>query len=107
MVATSTFDSQLPAIVDVMIEQLRAGYSLSQIFNRLGQTEPDPAGALFRQLMVEVQAGTGYVQALEDQAPRLASAHLGRFVAILRTQLAEGGNLADRLEPLRDDLQAG
>lgn len=102
---TAAFDRQLGDVVWVMATLLRSGYSLRQAFETLAAKAPAPASELCQKIMTQLQGGTALPEVLTHLKTQLPSAHMQKVVETLELQLREGGNLADRLEPLGQSIR--
>ncbi len=96
------FNTQLNDTVLSFIADLRDGYSVLQCIERVSDSAPEPTASEFKLMLEDVQSGTKWPVAIGHMQARVQSKPLGEFIATMHTQLAEGGNLADRLEILLD-----
>jgi type II secretory pathway component PulF len=103
------FDRQLGDAVWVMTTALRSGYNVKQVVEMLAQEAPEPTASEFKRTLQEIEQGRPMLEALQDLHNRMPSAHFAVIVDALKKQRAEGGNLAERLEPLGEAIlkQAG
>lgn len=76
---------------------LRAGYSLLQSLDLAAGELPDPLRGEIAQVTDAIREGQPVIAALTEWAARSATPDVGLFVDTLREQLANGGNLADKL----------
>lgn len=101
---TTAFDRQLASSLDLWIAALRRGYSLKQIMEMIAQHAPEPTASAFQNSLQELQNGLPMDRVLANLADRVASDHWQLVQATFIQQFSEGGNLADRLEPVRAQI---
>ncbi len=100
------FDLQLGDVIWLISSGLRAGYSLQQVFAHLGDLEVEPTASVFMLLSEALQAGRSFDEAGKSGTKEWSSAYLVRLLTVMQTQREMGGNLADRLDPLRVEVLA-
>ena len=100
------FDRQLVGSINLWIRGLRQGYSVAQMIEMVSQHAPEPTASVFCKLAADLQAGGNFEQTLNTLERERPSPSVQRFVETLRTQLQEGGNLADRLETVSTLLES-
>ena len=91
---------QLPDAVDMIVNAMRAGFSLQAAMQFVGQEHPAPLGAEFFRFSEEQRLGVDARAALMDFEERIGSLDAKMFVTSLLIQRETGGNLADVLSGL-------
>lgn len=106
---TLAFDRQLGDLVWTMTTALRAGYSLRQIFEQLAAVAPEPTASACRRLVDDLGKGLSLSEAFANLRETIHSPHLNEIVDTIQKQRQTGGNLANMLEPLGEEIlkQAG
>jgi tight adherence protein B len=99
------FEQQVPQMLSTSSTSLRNGYSLVQCLEMLEQNSAEPVANEFRQLIAEVKSGTNLSQALDNWRGRLPSEDLNIIVATIKVQIANGGNLADKFDLIRQVIE--
>lgn len=97
---TKQFDKQIPLLLRIFENTLRAGYSVPQALEILAKDLPDPAGSEVQQVFDEIKTGTPLPEALDHWLARIPSEDLNLVIATLRVQFEVGGNLADKFNLL-------
>ncbi len=105
---TTTFDRQLGDIVWMIINGLRAGYSLKQVFEALSKETPEPAASAFKRLHADLSAGLALDEAFANLKRAVPSKHLADVLAVIQ-QNHPDWETANILEPLSEKIiaQAG
>jgi tight adherence protein B len=106
MTKAAEFDKQLADLVWSMSTALRAGYSLSQIFEMLASVSPEPTASSCGHVHDDLQHGISLDQALSNWLQSMPSINLGEVVATIQQQLQTGGNLALMLDPVGETILA-
>jgi tight adherence protein B len=91
------FDSQLPDMLSLMVNGLRAGYSIMQAVESVSREMPAPMADEFRRVVQEIQLGIPTHAALNNLTRRIPSADLDFVVTAINVQRETGGNLAEIL----------
>lgn len=91
------FDSQLPDMLSLMVNGLRAGYSIMQAMESVSREMPPPISDEFRRVVQEIQLGIPTGAALNNLTRRIPSADLDLVVTAINVQREVGGNLAEIL----------
>ncbi|MBC8171139.1 MAG: type II secretion system F family protein [Anaerolineae bacterium] len=94
------FDRQLGSTMQSMAVLLRGGYNVLQCFDLLAQRSPEPTASTFQTVVEAIKSGTPMLDALHKLQTEVASPHFNLVIDTLLKQFNEGGNLADRLEPV-------
>jgi Flp pilus assembly protein TadB len=106
MINTRSFDHQLADIVWIMVTALRAGYSLRQVFEKLAAEAHEPAAGACAQVVADLSSGLSLDQALTNWQKAVPSIYLREVVSTILKYRQDGGNLADMLEPVGEDILA-
>ncbi len=101
---TTSIDHQVSDLAWCITCGLRAGYSLRQVIEQLASTAPEPAAGACRQLSAALEQGQDLEAALEGWKQRYPSGALERLAEVIASQQRAGGDLADALEALEQDL---
>ena len=94
----SAFNDQLGDGITLMANGLRAGYSLLQAMEAVGQEMPDPIATEFTRVVREIGLGVDNDRAFSNLLRRVPSADLDLMVTAINVQAEVGGNLAEILE---------
>lgn len=92
------FDLQLGDTLNLMVNSLRAGYSVLQAMEAVAKELPAPVSEEFRRVVQEVQLGIGMPEALDHMLSRINSEDLDLVVTAMNVQREVGGNLAEILD---------
>ncbi|MBT8211840.1 MAG: type II secretion system F family protein [Acidimicrobiia bacterium] len=98
------FESQLPDTLNLVAASLRAGYSLMQAIEAVGQEAPDPTGREFARALSEIRLGRSPVEALKDIAHRIGSVDFDWAVLAIEIQREVGGNLGEVLQTTSETM---
>ncbi len=94
------FNDQLPDMLNLMVNGLRAGYSTVQAMEAVSKELPPPISTEFRRLVQEMQIGIPMEQALDNLYRRIPSDDLDLIIAAINVQREVGGNLAEILDTI-------
>lgn len=89
------FDAQLPEAIDMLVNALKAGYSLQAAMKFIGEEMSEPLGPEFSRFYDEQRLGVDVRTALLNLQSRMDSLDLKMFVTALLIQRETGGNLAE------------
>lgn len=92
------FNEQLPDMLNLMVNGLRAGYSTMQALEAVSREMPSPISTEFRRVVQEMQLGIPMEDALENLIRRIPSDDLDLTIAAVNVQREVGGNLAEILD---------
>ena len=92
------FDDQLPDMLNLMVNGLRAGYSQMQSIEAVSKELPAPISDEFRRVVREIQLGLTMEAALDNLLRRIPSPDLDFIVTAINIQRESGGNLAEILD---------
>ncbi len=92
------FVDQLPDMLNLMVNGLRAGYSQMQSLEAVSKELPSPISDEFRRVVREIQLGLTIEQSLDNLLRRIPSPDLDFIITAINIQRESGGNLAEILE---------
>ncbi|MBL8061506.1 MAG: type II secretion system F family protein [Anaerolineales bacterium] len=92
------FNDQLPDMLNLMVNGLRAGYSTMQAMEAISKELPAPINDEFRRVVQEMQIGIPMETALENLLRRIPSDDLDFVVTAINVQREVGGNLSEILD---------
>jgi len=92
------FNDQLPDMLNLMVNGLRAGYSTLQAMEAVSKELPAPICDEFRRVVQEMQLGIPMERALENLLRRIPSGDLDFLVTAINVQREVGGNLAEIMD---------
>lgn len=94
------FNDQLPDMLNLMVNGLRAGYSTLQAMEAVSRELPPPISEEFRRVVQEMQLGVSMERALDNLLRRIPSDDLDLVITALNVQREVGGNLAEILDTI-------
>jgi tight adherence protein B len=94
------FNEQLADMLNLMVNGLRAGYSVMQALEAVSRELPAPISDEFRRVVQEMQIGISMEKALENLLRRIPSEDLDFVVTAVNVQREVGGNLAEILDTI-------
>ncbi|MEY2818577.1 MAG: type II secretion system F family protein [Chloroflexota bacterium] len=92
------FNDQLPDMLNLMVNGLRAGYSTMQAMEAISKELPAPINDEFRRVVQEMQIGISMETALDNLLRRIPSEDLDFVVTAINVQREVGGNLSEILD---------
>src|SRR4030065_2069508 len=99
------FDNQLADMLNLMVNGLRAGYSIMQALESVSKELPPPISEEFRRVVQEMQLGIPMDDALENLTRRIPSKDLDLLVTAINVQREVGGNLAEILDTISHTIR--
>ena len=99
------FDQQLPDMLNLMVNGLRAGYSNMQAMEAVSRELPPPISDEFRRVVQEMQLGVSLDTALDNLTRRIPSRDLELVVTATNVQREVGGNLAEILDTISHTIR--
>jgi len=99
------FDNQLADMLSLMVNGLRAGYSIMQAMEAVAKELPPPISEEFRRVVQEMQLGVPMDLALENLTRRITSKDLDLVVTAINVQREVGGNLAEILDTISHTIR--
>lgn len=94
------FNDQLPDMLNLMVNGLRAGYSTMQAMEAVSREMPPPISDEFRRVVQEMQLGLPMDKALDNLLRRIPSEDLDFVVTAINVQREVGGPLAEILDTI-------
>lgn len=94
------FNEQLPDMINLMVNGLRAGYSTMQAMEAVSREMPTPISDEFRRVVQEMQLGIPMEVSLENLLRRIPSQDLDFMVTAINVQREVGGNLSEILDTI-------
>jgi tight adherence protein B len=92
------FNDQLPDMLNLMVNGLRAGFSTLQAMEAVAKELPPPICDEFRRVVQEMQLGIPMENALANLLRRIPSQDLDFLITAINVQREVGGNLAEIME---------
>lgn len=92
------FNDQLPDMLNLMVNGLRAGYSTLQAMEAVSKELPPPICDEFRRVVQEMQLGITMEKALANLLRRIPSPDLDFVITAINVQREVGGNLAEIMD---------
>lgn len=96
----ASFNDQLPDMINLMVNGLRAGYSTMQAMEAVSKELPPPICDEFRRVVQEMQLGVPMDSALDNLLRRIPSDDLDFMITAINVQREVGGNLAEILDTI-------
>jgi tight adherence protein B len=93
----AAFEGQLPEALDMLVNALKAGYSLQAAMEFVGREFPAPLGPEFARFYDEQRLGIDVRTALLRMQERIGTTDVRMFVTSLLIQRESGGNLGEIL----------
>ena len=94
------FNDQLPDMLNLMVNGLRAGYSTMQAMEAVSKELPAPICDEFRRVVQEMQLGIPMERALDNLLRRIPSEDLDFVITAINVQREVGGNLSEILDTI-------
>jgi tight adherence protein B len=92
------FNDQLPDMLNLMVNGLRAGFSTLQAMEAVSKELPPPICDEFRRVVQEMQLGITMEKALSNLLRRIPSQDLDFLITAINVQREVGGNLAEIMD---------
>jgi tight adherence protein B len=99
------FNGQLPDMLNLMVNGLRAGYSTMQALEAVSKELPPPINVEFRRVTQEMQLGIPMEASLDNLLERIPSEDLDLVITAINVQREVGGNLAEVLETISHTIR--
>jgi tight adherence protein B len=99
------FQDQLPDVLGMLVNSLRAGHGLLQAVNLVTKEMPPPTSEEFDRVRREVNLGLPMSEALAHMTERIESDDLGLMVTAINVQHEVGGNLAEILDSISGTIR--
>ena len=94
------FNGQLPDMLHLMVNGLRAGFSTMQALEAVSKELPAPISTEFRRVVQEMQLGISMETSLDNLLVRIPSEDLDLCITAINVQREVGGNLSEVLETI-------
>ncbi len=94
------FNDQLGDTINLMVNSIRAGYSILQAMRAVADEMGPPASTEYGRVVQEVQLGIPLEDALKHMLRRVPSEDLDMMITAINVQREVGGNLAEVLESI-------
>jgi tight adherence protein B len=94
------FNDQLSDTLNLMVNSIRAGYSILQAMEAVSEEMGPPISVEFGRVVREVQLGLTVEQALDNMLRRITSDDLDMMATAIKVQREVGGNLAEVLDAI-------
>jgi tight adherence protein B len=94
------FNDQLPDMINLMVNGLRAGYSTLQAMEAVSRELPAPICDEFRRVVQEMQLGIPMEKSLDNLLRRIPSEDLDFVITAINVQREVGGPLAEILDTI-------
>ena len=94
------FNDQLGDTINLMVNGIRAGYSILQAMEAVSQEMGSPISEEFGRVVREVQLGIALEEAMEHMLRRVPSDDLDMMITAINVQREVGGNLAEVLNSI-------
>lgn len=101
----NNFSQQLPEMLTLMVNGLRAGFSTMQSLEAVSKELPPPISSEFRRVVQEMQLGIPMEGALENLLTRIPSEDLDLVITAINVQREVGGNLAEVLDSITHTIR--
>ncbi|MDH3943800.1 MAG: type II secretion system F family protein [Anaerolineae bacterium] len=99
------FSDQLPDMLNLMVNGLRAGFSTMQAMEAVSRELPAPISDEFRRVVQEMQLGIPMEKAMENLLRRIPSDDLDLVITAINVQREVGGNLSEILENISHTIR--
>jgi tight adherence protein B len=94
------FNNQLADTLNLMVNGIRAGYSVMQAMEAVSREMGPPIAVEFERVVQEVQLGLTLEHALDNMLRRVPSDDLDMMITAINVQREVGGNLAEVLNSI-------
>lgn len=99
------FGGQLPDMLNLMVNGLRAGFSTMQSLEAVSKEMPSPIADEIRRVVQEMQLGISMEEALNNMLNRIPSEDLDLMITAMNVQREVGGNLSEILETIAHTIR--
>jgi len=96
----TAFNDQLADTINLMVNGIRAGFSILQAMEAVSREMGPPISIEFGRVVQEVQLGLQLEQALDNMLRRVPSEDLDMMITAINVQREVGGNLAEVLDSI-------
>src|SRR5690606_33018267 len=102
---TEKLNRQLPEVCRMMSNTMKAGLTIPQGIEMVGEELKAPIGPEFNGMVQQLRLGTNFEDVMNQLRERFASKELNIFVSTIIIQHRVGGNLAEVLSIMADTLE--
>lgn len=99
------FNEQLGDTINLLVNGIRAGYSMLQAMRAVSDEMAPPISTEFGRVVQEVQLGIPLEEALDHMLRRVPSEDLDMMITAMNIQREVGGNLAEVLETISSTIR--
>jgi tight adherence protein B len=99
------FNEQLGDALNLMVNSLKAGYSVPIAMDTVANDMPPPIAEEFRRVVIETGLGISLENALGNMLRRVHSSDLDLVVTAINVQMEVGGTLADILDTISETIR--
>jgi tight adherence protein B len=99
------FDDQLADTINLMVNGIRAGYSVMQAMEAVSKEMGPPVSEEVGRVVKEVQLGLTLEMALDNMLRRITSDDLDMMITAINVQREVGGNLAEVLDSISHTIR--
>lgn len=100
------FEEQLTDALGTMSNALRAGFSISQAFESVAESDMHPISDQFALLLQQMRVGMSFDEALASLDKRIGSDDLTLVVTAIDIARKTGGNLTEIFDSISDTIRA-
>ncbi len=100
-----SFSDQLPDMLSLMVNGLRAGFSTAQAMEAVSKEMPPPLCDEFKRVVQEMQIGISMEDAMDNILRRIPSEDLDLVITAINVQREVGGNLAEILDTIAHTIR--
>ncbi len=101
----NSFNDQLPDILGLWVNSLRAGFSVQQAMEAVSREAPEPSSEEFKRVVNEIAIGIPMEVALQNMTARIESEDLDLVFTAVNIQREVGGNLAEILDTISHTIR--
>ena len=99
------FDEQLTDALGTMSNALRAGFSMSQAFESVAESDQHPISDEFALLLQQMRVGMSFDDALASMEKRIASDDLSLVITAIDIARKTGGNLTEIFDRIAETIR--
>jgi tight adherence protein B len=99
------FNDQLGDAINLIVNNLRAGYSMAIAMETVANNLPPPISEEFRRVVIEIGLGIPIGGALDHMLQRVESQDLDLLITAVTVQHEVGGNLAEILDTISTTIR--
>ena len=99
------FNMQLPEALATMSNALRAGFSISQVFDSVVEQGESPISEEFAILQQQLRIGMGFEEALDSMSDRVGSDDFTLVTTAILISRRTGGNVTEIFDKISDTIR--